>query len=182
MGLCIERMRVSSIDLRVSAITHFAQTCFCCAQCHTILLWMKKRCLRCAFYVLQYIHRSELNGSDSCKTQEIDMNNFFEQFAGADLDRLIECLKAVRVAGVAMSKHTQAGINQKSDNVWVWDEEWAGCVACSPSGYVQWWHSCPECGAEHEFDTYEDLQSYINDHDGQCGDCNPQKTEQDEAA
>ena len=110
------------------------------------------------------------------------MNNFFEQFAGADLDRLIECLKAVRVAGVAMSKHTQAGINQKSDNVWVWDEEWAGCVACSPSGYVQWWHSCPECGAEHEFDTYEDLQSYINDHDGQCGDCNPQKTEQDEAA
>lgn len=102
------------------------------------------------------------------------MQNVFAQFKGADLDRLIECLKAVRVAGLSTSAHTEAGVNQISGNVWVWDEDWAGCVACSLSGSVQWWHNCPECGAEFEFDTYQDLQGYIEDHNGCCENCAPQ--------
>jgi hypothetical protein len=100
--------------------------------------------------------------------------SIFSEFQGADLDRLVECLKAVRAASVATSAHTQAGINQSSGNVWVWDEDWAGCVACSLSGTVQWWHSCPECGEEYAFDTYQELQDYCDQFDGQCEACNSQ--------
>ena len=52
--------------------------------------------------------------------------NFFEQFAGADLDRLSECLQAIRAAGLKTDKYTQAGVNQSSGNVWVWSEDWEG--------------------------------------------------------
>ena len=44
--------------------------------------------------------------------------NFFEQFEGADLDRLSDCLKAIRLAGLRTDKYTQAGVNQSSGNVW----------------------------------------------------------------
>lgn len=108
------------------------------------------------------------------------MANLFEQFEGADLDRLAECLKAIRTAGLQTSKYTQAGVNQSSGNVWVWDEDWAGCVACSIGFDVDWWHSCPGCGEEYEFDTYEELQAYIEDHDGQCEACNPAEDEETE--
>ena len=104
-------------------------------------------------------------------------NNLFEQFQGADLDRLAECLKAIRIAGLTTSKYTQAGVNQSSGNVWVWDEGWTGCVACSIGFDVSWYHSCPECGEEYEFDTYEELQDYVQKHDGQCESCNPQEEE-----
>lgn len=36
------------------------------------------------------------------------MENLFQQFQGADLDRLIECIKAVRAAGLTIDKYTQA--------------------------------------------------------------------------
>lgn len=101
------------------------------------------------------------------------MQNLFEQFQGADIHRLVECLKAIQTAGLSTSKHTQAGVNQSSGNVWVWNEDWAGCVACSIGFDVAWWHSCSECGEEYEFDSYEELQEYIEKYEGQCQACKP---------
>lgn len=98
-------------------------------------------------------------------------NNLFEQFAGANLDRLAECIAAIRKAKLSTSKHTQAGVNQSSGNVWVWDEDWAGCVACSIGFDVSWWHSCSECGEDYVFNTYAELKAYIEKHDGQCETC-----------
>lgn len=103
------------------------------------------------------------------------MQNLFEQFSGEDLDRLVECIKAIREAGLATSKHTQSGINQSSGNVWVWDENWQGCVACSIGFDVNWYHSCPECGNEESFSSYEDMCAYIEAHDGQCHKCHDTK-------
>jgi hypothetical protein len=100
------------------------------------------------------------------------MSNLFEQFQGADLDRLSDCLKAVRVAGLSTDKHTQAGVNQSSGNVWVWSEDWSGAVACSIGFDVFWVHSCSECGAEHEFETYAELEDYANKyHVASCEEC-----------
>lgn len=105
------------------------------------------------------------------------MQNFFEQFSGADLDRLAECIKAIRKAGLQTDKYTQAGVNQGSGNVWVWSEDWAGCVACSIGFDLHWWHSCPECGEEYSFDTYSELEAYVAKHDGQCEACEPGQAE-----
>lgn len=98
--------------------------------------------------------------------------NVFEEFHGADLDRLAECIHAIRAAGLETSRFTQAGVNQGSGNVWVWDESWAGCVACSVGFDVFWVYSCPECGEEHEFKTYAELSAYVEQYDFQaCEDC-----------
>jgi hypothetical protein len=97
--------------------------------------------------------------------------NFFEQFAGADLDRLSECLRAIRAAGLKTDKYTQAGVNNSSGNVWVWSEDWAGAVACSINFDVFWVYSCRECGEEFEFDTYAELQAFAADNDEDCTMC-----------
>ena len=104
------------------------------------------------------------------------MQNFFEQFQGADLDRLTECLKAIKAAGLTVDKYAQAGVNMTSSNVWVWSEDWAGSVACSIGFDVQWWWSCPNCGDEQSFDSYSELEEYARtqdeetDHEG-CTNC-----------
>ena len=97
--------------------------------------------------------------------------NFFEQFQGADLDRLSECLKAVRQAGLKTDKYTQAGVNQSSGNVWVWSEDWAGCVACSIGFDVFWVYSCGECGEEFEFDSYPELVEFVENNREDCTMC-----------
>lgn len=100
--------------------------------------------------------------------------NIFEQFEGADLDRLTECLKAIKAAGLRVDRYTQAGFNQSSGNVWVWNEDWHGCVYCSIGFYVAWSYSCPECGEEYDFETYQDMADYsdkCNDADGHCESC-----------
>jgi hypothetical protein len=100
------------------------------------------------------------------------MENLFEQFQGADLDRLTDCLKAIRAAGLSVDKYTQAGVNQNSGNVWVWSENWSGCVYCSIGFDVQWSYSCPECGDEHDFDTFQELESYAIEHNhNRCESC-----------
>ena len=75
------------------------------------------------------------------------------------------------------SKHTHAGVNQGSGNVWVWDEDWAGCVYCSIGFDVSWMHNCPECGEEHDFDSYHDLVEYVDRHDGNCSACTEETEE-----
>jgi hypothetical protein len=100
------------------------------------------------------------------------MTDLFEQFQGADMERLADCLVAIRKAGLKVDKFTQAGVNQSSGNVWVWSEDWAGCVYCSIGFDVQWSHSCWECGEEHDFDTYEQLEDYYNKyHMASCEEC-----------
>ena len=103
--------------------------------------------------------------------------NFFEQFQGADLDRLSACLKAIREAGLKTDKYTQAGVNQSSGNVWVWDEDWAGCVACSIGFNVFWVHSCGECGEEFEFDSYSELEEFAENNREDCTACRTEEVE-----
>lgn len=99
------------------------------------------------------------------------MTNLFEQFEGADLERLTECLSAIRKAGLKVDKYTHAGVNQSSGNVWVWSEDWAGCVACSIGFDVFWVYSCRECGEEFEFDTYADLEKFSEENTDDCSMC-----------
>lgn len=93
--------------------------------------------------------------------KRIEKQSLFEQFAGADLDRLAECLKAIRENGLSTSPYTQAGVNQSSGNVWVWDEDWVGCVYCSIGFDVQWSWSCGQCGEEYDFDTYQEMDDFV---------------------
>ena len=99
------------------------------------------------------------------------MQNLFSEFQVADLDRLIECIKAAKKANLTLDKYTQAGVNQSSGNVWLWSEDWPGCVYCSIGFDVAWSHSCPECGTETDFDTYQELESFVSDNDGLCEEC-----------
>ncbi len=99
--------------------------------------------------------------------------NIFEQFEGADLERLTECLQAIKRAGLTVDKHAQAGVNQSSGNVWIWNEDWAGCVYCSIGFDVAWSHSCPECGEEWDFEMYSELEDYVQRYEGQCKACKP---------
>jgi hypothetical protein len=109
------------------------------------------------------------------------MTNLFEQFEGADLDRLAECFKAIKKAGLKTDKYTQAGVNQSSGNVWVWSEDWQGCVYCSIGFDVAWTWSCPNCGEEYEAETYGELcdligeQEELSDQEG-CEHCRPKET------
>ena len=105
------------------------------------------------------------------------MQNFFEQFNGADLDRLMECLKAVREEGLTIDKYAQAGVNQSSGNVYIWSEDWAGCVYCSIGFDVSWSYSCPECGEEYDFDTEADCREYAEKHDYKCESCNSEESD-----
>lgn len=101
------------------------------------------------------------------------MSNLFEQFEGADLERLTDCLAAIRKAGKSVDRHTQAGLNPNSGNVWVWSEDWLGCVYCSIGFDVAWCYSCPECGEEHDFETFEEMEEYAERYPGACKACKP---------
>jgi hypothetical protein len=99
------------------------------------------------------------------------MENLFEQFSGADLDRLTDCIKAIRSAGLTIDKYCQAGVNQSSGNVWVWSEDWPGCVYCSIGFDTAWSYSCGECGEEYEFDTYAEMEAFAQSQDEGCPAC-----------
>jgi hypothetical protein len=101
------------------------------------------------------------------------MENLFEQFAGADLDRLTDCLQEIRKNGLKVDKWTQAGVNQGSGNVWVWSEDWPGCVYCSIGFDTAWSYSCPDCGEEHDFESFSDMSDYAERFDGYCSTCRP---------
>lgn len=101
------------------------------------------------------------------------MESLFEQFEGADLDRLVECLQAIKGAGKRVDKYTMAGVNQSSGNVWVASEDWPGCVYCSIGFDVAWSYSCPECGEEHDFDTFEEMEEYVSRYESSCKACKP---------
>ena len=99
------------------------------------------------------------------------MKSLFDTFQGADLERLADCFVAIRKAGLTTTPNTQAGLNDSSGNVWVWDEDWAGCVACSIGFDVFWVHSCRECGEEYEFETYAELNDFSENNWSDCEKC-----------
>ena len=105
-------------------------------------------------------------------------NNIFEQFNGADLDRLVLCLQRVRAEGLTVDKYSHAGLNNTSGNVYIWSEDWAGCVYCSIGFDVSWSYSCGECGEERDFATEQDCREYAEKHDYKCGSCNPESEEE----
>ena len=97
------------------------------------------------------------------------MENLFSQFQGADLDRLIDCIKAIKNAGLSVDKYTMAGVNDSSGNVWVASEDWAGCVYCSIGFDVQWNWSCGNCGEEYDFDTYQEMETFAQGQNEETG-------------
>ena len=105
------------------------------------------------------------------------MENFFSQFSGADLDRFVECVKVVRAEGLTIDKYCQAGVNKNSGNVYIWSEDWAGCVYCSIGFDVQWSYSCAECGEEYDFETEQECREYAENHEYKCESCNPSESE-----
>ncbi len=90
------------------------------------------------------------------------MANIFEQFSGSDLDRLTDCIKAIKQAGLSIDESTQAGVNQLSGNVWVWNENWVGCVYCPINFDVHWSWTCGDCGEEYDFDTYQEMDDFVS--------------------
>lgn len=103
--------------------------------------------------------------------QRNDKTALFEQFQGADLERLADCLHAIKTAGLSTSPYTQAGVNQSSGNVWVWSEDWEGAVACSIGFDVFWVYSCHECGEEFEFENYQELEAFAEENQDDCTMC-----------
>ena len=101
-------------------------------------------------------------------------NNIFETFSGADLDRLVLCLQRVRAEGLSVDKYSHAGVNQSSGNVYIWSEDWAGCVYCSIGFDVSWSYSCGNCGQEYDFGTEKECREYSEQHKYECESCNPE--------
>lgn len=92
-------------------------------------------------------------------------------FQGPNLDRLVQCLLAVRDAGLELSENSHADVNPNSGDIWIWDEVWAGTVSCSLGFDIQWGHSCSECGKKYAFEDYDDLENYVADYAGYCEAC-----------
>ena len=103
------------------------------------------------------------------------MTDLFQNFQGADIDRLVECIRAARAAGLSIDKYTSAGVNDNSGNVWLASEDWTGCVYCSINFDVQWNYSCMNCGEEYDFDSYTEMVEFVRalyeKHDSECDAC-----------
>jgi len=84
---------------------------------------------------------------------------------------LVECIKRVRSEGLTIDKYAQAGVNQNSGNVYIWSEDWMGCVYCTISMVTCWSYSCLKCGEEYNFDTEQECREYAELHDGACEQC-----------
>lgn len=107
------------------------------------------------------------------------MENFFEQFHGRELRRLIKCITKLEAEGLTTTRYTDAGINSRSGNLYVWDESWSACIFIGSEGSEPTWcYPCFECGEEHMFDTHKEAQEYAQTYDHQCESCNPKEREE----
>lgn len=100
--------------------------------------------------------------------------NLFEKFEGTDLDRLVSCIEAIKKAGLGINKYCQAGINSNSGNVYIYSDDWPGCIYCSLNFNLAWSYCCSECGQEYDFKTYSELCEYsdkCNKNDQKCESC-----------
>lgn len=69
---------------------------------------------------------------------------------GKDAERLADCIKYASKHGLDITEETQCGVNEHSGNVWMWDENWAGCVYCTIGFEVAYMWTCPNCGDEQD--------------------------------
>lgn len=105
-------------------------------------------------------------------------NNLFAGLKGADIDRLMQCMDKVRAEGLKLDEYCQAGVNQSSGNVYIWSEDWAGCVYCAIGFDVSWSYSCGECGKEYDVNTEQECREYAETHNYKCESCNPASEEE----
>lgn len=80
-----------------------------------------------------------------------------DKLEGSDMERLADCIKYARREGLSIGKYTQCGLNDSSGNVWLWDEDWPGCIYQNigfDGPFIAW--SCPNCG--HEEDDLSTMQ------------------------
>jgi len=96
-----------------------------------------------------------------------------EQITGVDAERLADCIKFASKQGLSIGEDTQCGVNQNSGNVWLWDEDWAGCVYCSIGFDVSVLWSCPNCGNEVDCETMDEAQALAESFskDDHCDEC-----------
>jgi predicted RNA-binding Zn-ribbon protein involved in translation (DUF1610 family) len=78
----------------------------------------------------------------------------------------------VKKEGLTIDKYCQAGINQGSGNVYIYSEDWAGCVYCSVGMDTAWNYSCGECGEEFDFETEQECRDFADKYDYKCSSCN----------
>jgi len=105
------------------------------------------------------------------KADVMEMTNTIQ---GADAERLADCIKFAAAQGLEITKHTQAGLNQNSGNVWLWDEDWPGCIYqdIGFSGACVSWH-CGECGNEIDCKSMKEadkLNEQFNENE-HCSEC-----------
>lgn len=55
----------------------------------------------------------------------------FRDIYGADAIRLAKVIEAAAKEGMIISEAAMGGINENSGAVWVHDEDWPGCIACT---------------------------------------------------
>jgi hypothetical protein len=70
--------------------------------------------------------------------------------SGQDAQRLADCISYASKHGLDVTEYTQCGVNSNSGNVWLWDENWTGCVYCTIGFDVSYMWSCPNCGDEQD--------------------------------
>lgn len=96
------------------------------------------------------------------------------EIAGADAERLADCIQFAAKHGLSVGKHTQAGLNESSGNVWLWDEDWPATIyegLCMDEPCFSW--ACLECGEEQDADTLaeiEAMQEHFNEYE-RCKEC-----------
>jgi hypothetical protein len=73
---------------------------------------------------------------------------FTNELNGADVERLADCIKYASKHGLSIGENTQCGVNTSSGNVWLWDEDWQGCVYCSIGFNTAYIMTCSYCGFE----------------------------------
>lgn len=98
---------------------------------------------------------------------------FGNDLTGADAQRLADCIKFAGEHNLTITKHTQAGLNPGSGNVWLWDEDWPACVYTSIAFDTAFSWSCPNCGEEYDEETVagcEDRNTLFNLFEG-CHEC-----------
>ena len=94
---------------------------------------------------------------------------------GADAKRLADCINFAAKNNLTITKHTQVGVNENSGNVWLWDEDWTGCIyqnIQNQGPFISW--TCPNCGEEFDCKTMIESDERTNwsyDHDDKCETC-----------
>jgi phage terminase large subunit GpA-like protein len=95
---------------------------------------------------------------------------------GNDAVRLARCILKASEDGCSIGQCTEAGYNECSGNVYIWDEDWEGAVFMGPGMDAPTWDwTCPNCGEEYTFEFYHELVAFAEEqrikYDDHCEVC-----------